>query len=210
MIRLQLCLVRCLVLGADQGVRRSGSLRRNIQVALWWRILSSRWLRRSCLMLNRCTDSCGSSRNRLSSAQSAHLHEIRRHDGSRWVLRGLRGQMLQLLAARGNPARQSRSGYLDVLLEPGAQADDRGKMCSPQRVLLRQGQGVRHEARQQFGLSGDRKRRASPESNCARLSFARTPVAGCIAPSIASRAETRSRDAVPQSSAQASCLPGRG
>src|SRR5208283_5984706 len=135
-IRLQLFLVRRLVLGADQGVRRSVSFGREIQVAL---VLPNLLFEVATAILPHAEPV-----HRLVRVfqKSPQLRTVRALAGDRGLAtevggfsRGLRGQTLQLLAARGNPARQPRRGDLDVLLEPGTQADERGKMCSPQRVL---------------------------------------------------------------------------
>src|SRR5208283_102794 len=135
-IRLQLFLVRRLVLGADQGVRRSLSFGREIQVAL---VLPNLLFEVATAIL---PDAEPVHRLARVFQKSPQFLAVRAIAGNRGLAtevgrfsRGLRGQTLQLLATRGNPARQPRRGNLDVLLEPGAQADDRGKMCRPERVL---------------------------------------------------------------------------
>jgi hypothetical protein len=106
-IRLQLFLVRRLVLGADQGVRRSLSFGREIQVAL---VLPYLLFEVATAILPHAETVHRLVRVFQKSPQFRAVRALARNCGDTTEVggfsRGFRGQMLQLLAARGNPERK--------------------------------------------------------------------------------------------------------
>ena len=181
MIRLQLLAVRRRVLGADQGMRGSGSLGLEIEVAP---------VRLGCCSRDDCDDlaSCGidgpipggSARNRFSSAQSAHLQAIsavrRKSVGSSgaWAVS-------DSSCSRHAATHCVRAGraFLTFFLSQGCRLSRAGMCAVRQRIHLRQRQGVGHDARQQLGLLGDDQRPGQPGEHVRSVHFLGSPVGRC-------------------------------